>query len=120
MRGRGDAAAATATTGRSDADTSSAGPSTEMQEVLYRAGDLISVRPISGGMWVGQLLDPIIKITGVDGVRFNIDRVKVRYFVPTAELGSYPDAMRFWSSGQGGMQRRLSDTTAAEQRALFL
>ena len=69
---------------------------------------------------VGQLLDPIIKITGVDGVRFNIDRVKVRYFVPTAELGSYPDAMRFWSSGQGGMQRRLSDTTAAEQRALFL
>ena len=104
-------------TGRSDAATGSAGPSTEMQEVLYRAGDLVSVRPISGGMWVGQLLDPIIKITGVGGVRFNVDRVKVRYFVPTVELSSYPDAMHFWSSGQGGMQRRLSDATAAEQRA---
>ena len=116
MRSRADAAAAS-TTGRSDAATSSAGPSTEMQEVLYRAGDLVSVRPISGGMWVGQLLDPIIKITGVGGVRFNVDRVKVRYFVPTVELSSYPDAMHFWSSGQGGMQRRLSDATAAEQRA---
>ena len=62
-------------------------------------------------------MDPIIKITSVGGVRFNVDRVKIRYFVPTVELGSYPHAMRFWSSGQGGMQRRLSDATAAEQRA---
>ena len=95
--------AADANTSRSGADTSSAGSSTEVHEVLYRADDLVvSVRPICGGMWVAQLLQPIIKIIGADGVRFHVDRQKVRYFIPTVQLGSYSHAMTFWSNGQGG------------------
>jgi hypothetical protein len=76
----------------------------ETHEVLYRAGDIVAVRPVSGGMWVGQLSEPIIKITGADSVRFNLDRPKVRYFVPAVELGSYPHAMTCWSTGQGGIR----------------
>ena len=66
---------------------------------------------------VAQLSEPIIKITGSDGVRFNVDRAKARYFVLTAELGSYPHALQFWSLGQGGMQRRLGGAAAAASRA---
>ena len=63
-------------------------------EVQYRAGDLVYVRSVSGGMWVAQLTEPVIKIgLSGGGERFNIDRPKVRYFVPTAELGSYAHAM---------------------------
>lgn len=99
-----DAGSPDANTSGSSAGTSSAGPSMETHEVLYRAGDIVAVRPVSGGMWVGQLSEPIIKITGADGVRFNLDRPKVRYFVPTVELGSYPHAMTYWSTGQGGIR----------------
>jgi len=58
-----------------------------------------------------------IKITGGDGVRFNADRPKARYFVRTEELGSYAHAMAFWSSGQGGVHRSLCNAAATEQRA---
>ena len=112
-----DAGSPDANTSGSSAGTSSAGPSMETHEVLYRAGDIVAVRPVSGGMWVGQLSEPIIKITGADSVRFNLDRPKVRYFVPAVELGSYPHAMTYWSTGQGGKNRCLSDAAAAEQRA---
>ena len=99
-----DAGSPDANTSGSSAGTSSAGPSMETHEVLYRAGDIVAVRPVSGGMWVGQLSEPIIKITGADGVHFNLDRPKVRYFVPAVELGSYPHAMTYWSTGQGGIR----------------
>ena len=56
-------------------------------------------------------------MTGADGVRFNEDRPKVRYFVPTAALGSYPHAMAFWADGKGGVARRLPDGAAAVARA---
>ena len=86
--------------------------------MLYRAGELIYVRPVSGGMWVAQLREPIIKISGGrSGVRFNKDRPQVRYFVLTADLGSYPHAIAFWRDGKGGAARVLADETAALQRA---
>jgi hypothetical protein len=56
-------------------------------------------------------------MTGADGVRFNEDRPKVRYFVPTAALGSYPHAMAFWADGKGGVALRLLDGAAAVARA---
>ena len=57
-------------------------------------------------------------MTGADGVRFNEDRPKVRYFVPTAALGSYPHAMAFWADGKGGVALRLPDGAAAVARAV--
>jgi len=48
---------------------------------------------------VGQLLDPIIKITGVDSVRFNMDRVKVRHL---SQLRSLAATLMPCASGQAG------------------
>jgi hypothetical protein len=99
-------------------DEASSAHTGEACEVLYRAGELIYVRPVSGGMWVAQLLEPIIKTSGgANGVRFNADRIKVRYFVPTADLGSYLHAMAFWREGKGGVARMLEDEAAAEHRS---
>ena len=87
-------------------------------EVLYRAGDLVFVRPVSGGIWVAQLSEPVVRTTAASGeVSFNLDRPKARYFVRTAELDSYPHAMRLWADGEAGAKRRLSNVEEAQQRA---
>ena len=116
LSGRAISAAASSS-GGANSSSADASSTPETHEVLHRAGDLVVVRAVSGGMWVAQLSEPIIKITGSDGVRFNVDRAKARYFVLTAELGSYPHALQFWSLGQGGMQRRLGGAAAAASRA---
>ena len=87
--------------------------------VLYRSGDVVSVRPISGGMWIAQLKVAIVKnVTVTSGRRyttFNLDRAPCRYFVPTMELGSYPHALKLWANF--GPKLRLVDEAAAEQCA---
>jgi hypothetical protein len=87
--------------------------------VLYRAGDVVFVQAVSGGMWVAQLTEPVVRTTAADGqVTFiSADRPTARYFVRTAELQSYPHALQLWTTGSVGIGRRLADGAAALQRA---
>ena len=94
------------------------GASGDTAEVLYRAGDVVFVQAVSGGMWVAQLTEPVVRTTGADGtVTFNTDRPAARYFVRTVELQSYPHALQLWMTGSVGIGRRLADGAAALQRA---
>ena len=99
-----------------EASASSIGSS---EQEVYRTGDAVFVKPISGGLWVAQLSAPIIKVTEcVDGKSrtfFNTDRVACRYFVPTMELDSFPHALAWWQ--ERGTSLRLADQAAAEERA---
>ena len=96
----------------------SSGASRDTAEVLYRAGDVVFVQAVSGGMWVAQLTEPVVRTTAADGqVTFSADRPTARYFVRTAELQSYPHALQLWTTGSVGIGRRLADGAAALQRA---
>ena len=79
---------------------------------LYRAGDLVFVRPVGAVLWVAQLTEPVVELR--PGV-FNEDRPRCRYFVPTAELGAYGHALAWWQ--QRGQGLRLDDEEAASARA---
>ena len=43
----------------------SSGASAGTAEVLYRAGDVVFVQPVSGGMWVAQLTEPVVRTMGL-------------------------------------------------------
>ena len=104
------------------AGSSSAGSSREAsssERVVYRTGEVVYIRPVSGGMWIAQLRAPIIEVTSVSAGRrslaFTASRVPCRYFVPTAELASYPHALTWWAGL--GPQHQLRDAEAAERCA---
>ena len=85
--------------------------------MLYRSGDVVYVQPV---MWVAQLQAAIIREKQiVNGRRVtlvvNVDRVPCRYFVSTAELGSYKHALEWWQTR--GPSPRLVDAAAAVERA---
>eukprot|EP00966_Prymnesium_polylepis_P092713 2146106-Prymnesium_polylepis.1 len=88
-------------------------------EEVYRTGDVVFVKPISGGLWVAQLRSAIIKVAEIQNGKsrtfFNTDRVGCRYFVATMELESYPHAMSWWQ--ERGAPLYLADQAMAEQRA---
>ena len=92
------------------------------EEVLFRAGDIVSVLSVTNEMWVAQLKQPIIATTqqvpsAVRLVNFASSRVSCRYFVPTRELFAegLEHAAAWWMSRGAGLQ--LADEEAAFARA---
>ena len=63
-------------------------------EVLHRAGQLVAIKS-SSGLWLAQLTEPLVGLTAAAGqsmrrgrpsVRYNVERLSVRYFVKTVEF----------------------------------
>ena len=73
-------------------------------EVLYRAGDIVGVSGGRAGLWFAQLEENLVRTTTPangrrkETVKYNVDRPKVRYFVRTSELASWPHAATYWGS----------------------
>ena len=98
------------------------------EEVLFRAGDVVSVRSVTGEMWVAQLKQPIIiRSPSVApngtrlGVTFASARVACRYFVQTAALFTIglEHAAAYWKGLHGALGERLklTDEVSALARA---
>ena len=80
--------------------------------VVYRSGDIVVVKPLRAALWIAQLQEALIQDSHGG---FNLDRLRCRYFVLTAELGAYPHALTWWHAR--GEQLRLEDEAAALVRA---
>jgi hypothetical protein len=104
--------AAGAGTSAAGTGSSAAGAGAERLAPVYRHGDVVIVRPLRSQFWLAQLLEPIIEVSPG---RFNVDRPRCRYFVPTAELAAYTHAIKWWQGR--GAQLRLADEAAAIARS---
>ena len=95
------------------------------EEVLFRAGDIVSVRSVTGEMWVAQLKQPIIirsPSVAPNGTRlgtFASARVACRYFVQTAALFTIglEHAAAYWKGLHGALGERLKLTDEASALA---
>jgi hypothetical protein len=71
-------------------------------DVLYRAGDIVGVSGGRAGLWFAQIEENLVRqTTSATGrrretVKYNTERPKVRYFVRTCELASWPLAAAYW------------------------
>ena len=71
-------------------------------DVLYRAGDIVGVSGGRSGLWFAQLEENLVRVTTPasgrrrEVVKYNNDRPKVRYFVRTCELATWPIAAAYW------------------------
>lgn len=91
------------------------------EEVLFRAGDIVSVRSVTGEMWVAQLKQSIIirsPSAAPNGTRlgtFASARVACRYFVQTAALFTFglEHAAAYWKGLHGALGERLKLTDEA-------
>ena len=68
-------------------------------------------------MWLAELLEPILRMPGAFGgtPTYSVDRLRCRYFLPTASLGEHEHAMAFWSARS--LPLTLPDAAAAQARA---
>ena len=96
------------------------------ERVLFRTGDIVSVRSAGSQMWLAELKQPVIMVTevtpsGAELASFAEPRVPCRYFVTTMELFApgLAHAAAFWSGlcGPLGGQLHLADEAAALARA---
>ena len=73
-------------------------------EVLYRAGDIVGVSGGRAGLWFAQLEENLTRTTTGSQhnvvTKYNTDRPKVRYFVRTCELASWPLAAAYWGAAE--------------------
>eukprot|EP00966_Prymnesium_polylepis_P272548 6296747-Prymnesium_polylepis.2 len=91
--------------------------SEEQLDVLFRAGDVVGVSGGRAGLWLAQLEENLMKITTPasgrrkESVKYNVDRPKVRYFVPTCELSSWPLAVSYWGAMEVQGAQALSESS---------
>ena len=74
--------------------------------MLYRAGDIVGVSGGRAGLWFAQLEENLVEITTpltgrrTVSVKYNVDRLKVSYFVRTCELADWPLASAYWDPAE--------------------
>ena len=86
-------------------------------QVLYRAGDIVGVSGGRAGLWFAQMEENLVRqripASGrrMETVKYNTDRPKVRYFVRTCELASWPLAAIYWGLAAVEEAHTLSESS---------